>query len=295
MSEQKINPNQVTKPIQLLAAWLVGLILINSTFLGAAKLIAVPSWAPGLLVIAAVANVPIFLLLIFFLQTKFRAELQEDTFYSKHLEKVTRNTKEKPNQSEIFLNQLTQLESKNDNKIKELSENIESISNELARNKSPNIDMESIFHRLNETRNTITELEIQKIKSSTKIALNDLLPSYKLIAKKLVLQGYSISETFGSTSADKKAPNHLTISYVDGIPKSSLKDLYNLLKPFGFNRIDYDEEKDSDDEHIYIGSYIDEFPDIRTSILIDDNIESAILDDNISIEHLNNLIIEHRA
>ena len=117
MSEQNINPNQVTKPIQLLAAWLVGLILINGSFLGAAQLIENPDWAPGLLVIAAVLNVPIFLGLIFFLQTKFRAELQEDTFYSKHLEKVTGELKVSPKNSDDFLNHLKSYERINDNKL----------------------------------------------------------------------------------------------------------------------------------------------------------------------------------
>jgi hypothetical protein len=32
MTEQKIEPSRVTKPIQFLAAWLVGLTLINDSF-----------------------------------------------------------------------------------------------------------------------------------------------------------------------------------------------------------------------------------------------------------------------
>ena len=111
MTEEKINPSQVTKPIQLLAAWLVGLIVINGSFLGAAKVITSPEWAAGLLVIAAIINVPVFLVLIFFLQTKFRIELQEDTFYSKHLEKVTGETKKDPTNSEMFLENLKTYES----------------------------------------------------------------------------------------------------------------------------------------------------------------------------------------
>lgn len=106
MSEQNINPHHVTKPIQLLAAWLVGLVLINSSFLGSAYLITKPDWAAGLLVIAAVLNVPIFLILIFFLQTRFRAELQEDTFYSKHLEKITGEAKPIPKDNDEFLSYL---------------------------------------------------------------------------------------------------------------------------------------------------------------------------------------------
>jgi hypothetical protein len=83
----KIVASQVTKPIQLLAAWLVGLIAIDSTFLGASALISSPDWAAGALVVAAIANVPIFLACLFLLQTRFRPEMQEDSFYSRHLER----------------------------------------------------------------------------------------------------------------------------------------------------------------------------------------------------------------
>ena len=86
MPEQKIEAHRITKPIQLLAAWLVGLILVNGSFLATAKLMTTPSWVSGLLTIAAVANVPIFLVCIFLLQTRFRPEMQEDTYYAKYLE-----------------------------------------------------------------------------------------------------------------------------------------------------------------------------------------------------------------
>lgn len=86
MTESKITPEKVTKPIQLLAAWLVGLVAIDSAFLVAAQQIQRPDWASGLLVVAAVGNVPIFLTALFLLQTKFRPQMQEDVFYAKYLE-----------------------------------------------------------------------------------------------------------------------------------------------------------------------------------------------------------------
>lgn len=89
MSEPNIEPHRITKPIQLLAAWLAGLAIINSAFLVGAGSIKTPDWIPGLLSIAAVANVPAFLLSLFLLQTKFRPEMQEDSYYSKYLEKRT--------------------------------------------------------------------------------------------------------------------------------------------------------------------------------------------------------------
>jgi len=82
-----IDASKVTKPIQLLAAWLAGLVAINGSFLTAAGLITSPSWGAGLLIISAVINVPLFLACLFLLQTKFRPEMQEDSFYSRHLER----------------------------------------------------------------------------------------------------------------------------------------------------------------------------------------------------------------
>jgi hypothetical protein len=86
MGEDRIEPHRITKPIQLLGAWLAGLAIINSSFLFAASSIHSPTWIPGLLAIAAVANVPVFILSLFILQTKFRPEMQEDVYYSKYLE-----------------------------------------------------------------------------------------------------------------------------------------------------------------------------------------------------------------
>jgi len=70
MRENKIVPEKVTRPIQLLAAWLTGLVIIDGSFLTVATQIANPIWASGALVIAAIVNVPLFLISIFLLQTK---------------------------------------------------------------------------------------------------------------------------------------------------------------------------------------------------------------------------------
>lgn len=83
--EQQISPEKVTKPIQLLAAWLSGLIIVDSLFLAAARLLTAPAWIPVLLTIAAVGNVPLFLVCIFLLQTRFRPEMQEDAYYAQYL------------------------------------------------------------------------------------------------------------------------------------------------------------------------------------------------------------------
>lgn len=95
-SKPKLEAHKVTKPIQLLAAWLVGLVIVNGSFLTAATVIAQPPWVPSLLVIAAVVNVPIFLIAIFVLQTRYRPEMQEDSYYHKYLESKTGNSPIEP-------------------------------------------------------------------------------------------------------------------------------------------------------------------------------------------------------
>ncbi|EOD56260.1 hypothetical protein [Aeromonas molluscorum] len=89
MSEENIKPDKITKPIQLLAAWLVGLVALDSCFLIAAANLGTESWQSGILVIAATLNVPVFLAAVFLLQTKFRPELQEDSYYSSYLSNKT--------------------------------------------------------------------------------------------------------------------------------------------------------------------------------------------------------------
>ena len=86
MSDAEIHPDKITRPFQLLAAWLAGLTIVDASFLAAATQIHVPGWVPALLAIAAVVNVPLFLTCIFMLQTLFRPELQEDPYYSKYLQ-----------------------------------------------------------------------------------------------------------------------------------------------------------------------------------------------------------------
>lgn len=295
MSEQRINPNHVTKPIQLLAAWLVGLILINGSFLGAARVLSSPEWASGLLVIAAVCNVPIFLGLIFFLQTKFRAELQEDTYYSKHLEKITGTVKDRVKSNDFLLDEIKKFHNLNNDKIEAIENNLENIYNRLSNQDVNEIDVRSVLEKISETKASLSSYELQKNKSSTQIALNDLIPNHKEIAKKIITSGYFISEIFGSTSVDKKPPTCLTISYNSSTPKLALREVYEILKPYGFDRIDYDNSENfPDDSDIYIGSYIDDFSSSRRSVKIDETIEALLLNNDISSEQLGSYILLQR-
>lgn len=83
MAQGGIEPEKVTKPIQLVAAWFAALVLLVGAFLGAASVGDGPSWLPILYATAAVLMVPFFAFLVFRLQTRYRPELQEDPYYSK--------------------------------------------------------------------------------------------------------------------------------------------------------------------------------------------------------------------
>lgn len=73
--ESRISPTGIKDPIQLLAAWLVALIVVDGAILAAARLIGSPSWAPGALVITAIVIIPLFLISPFLLLKFFRPEL----------------------------------------------------------------------------------------------------------------------------------------------------------------------------------------------------------------------------
>jgi hypothetical protein len=85
MAEPQIQPHRITKPIQLLAVWMAGLIILVGSFLAAAQFLKSPEWLSPFLAVSAVALVPVFLGLLFLLQTKFRPQLQEDAYYSEWL------------------------------------------------------------------------------------------------------------------------------------------------------------------------------------------------------------------
>ena len=89
MNNNQVKPEKVTKPIQILGAWLAGLILVNGSFLGVAASISKPDWIVGALVIASIVNVPLFLGYILLLQAKFRPEVKENPYYAKYLESNT--------------------------------------------------------------------------------------------------------------------------------------------------------------------------------------------------------------
>ena len=107
MNSQQVQPAKITKPIQLLGAWLAGLLAIDSCFLFTATNLPNDSWQASALVVASIMNVPIFLAAVFLLQTRFRPELQEDSYYSTYLSSKTNQIVKIP-RAEIALAEIRQ-------------------------------------------------------------------------------------------------------------------------------------------------------------------------------------------
>lgn len=83
--------------------------MVNASFLLGAQQITRPDWASALLVIAAVANVPIFILALFLLQTKFRPQMQEDSYYAQYLQSERQfNVVPKATTAEVVENEIVQ-------------------------------------------------------------------------------------------------------------------------------------------------------------------------------------------
>lgn len=252
---EKIVPNKVTKPIQLLAAWLVGLVAVNGSFLGTAIALGASEWERSALIIAAILNVPFFLFSIFILQTKFRPELQEDSFYHQYLNKK--------NDTVVHVSRIDLL----DSRIVALEEK------KILTNVNENKDFES------------EELEvIQEIRASTilpwRMAVNDYLPNQEKILEDLEKIGLSPAIYFGeATHAPKITKFYVSIN--ENIEFSTKIELLRVLTKYscfvGYQFWkpvpEYDENED-----IYLGSYgIDHYIKITDElrILLQTDVKSA--------------------
>ena len=230
MSEQRIEPNKVTKPIQLLAAWLVGLILTNGIFLTAALQLERGSWERGALVVSAIINVPLFLLALFVLQTRFRAELQEDTYYSEYLSKKTATV------VRIDKN------AAQDSRLEELERRVIRLA-----------ELEAFPAVLASTFEAATRTAALDW-SEWAIALNDLHPKFEDIRKALRSADIPLAEIFGSPG---EVPPCWIISLSHHLPAGHNARLLAELLPFGFDGIQFWEPQREADENedVYIGSY----------------------------------------
>lgn len=221
----KIDPKNVTKPIQLLAAWLVGLIAVDGSFLLAAARMDVGSWQSGALTVAAIANVPVFLIALFMLQTKFRPEMQGDEYYSEYLNKKT-NEVITVNREEGIERQLAVIQS------------------EIR----PLINRAVISEDAKEGRQK--KLAIGRL---WKLALNRNMTDYTKIKEFLEERDIPISDTFGTGHK----PPMRAIALADYLDIKSKHDLFKIALEIGIEKYTYigRYEEDIIRESILIGSY----------------------------------------
>ncbi len=218
MEKQNISPDRITKPIQLLGAWLVGLLTVDGAFLAAATSMDLNSWQSGALTIAAILNVPIFIGALFLLQTKFRPELQEDSYYSTYLNNRTNEVMKVP-KIEILHDQLT-------SKIQALEKQLEHPSSIVELNQLSNLSY----------------------------AVNVNLENQDAIDAKLDEMEIQTVRMFGEKSPK---PDKSTVAIADHLPKGIFNKVLLLAKELGFEYFSYIEHFEDIEEDVLFGAYGD--------------------------------------
>ena len=254
IQNERIEPHKVTKPIQLLAAWLVGLIVVDGCFLLIATKIDAGNWERSALILAAIANVPIFLAALFLLQTKFRPELQEDMYYSQYLDKRT------------------------DKVIKLTKQEVQD---------ARLLDLKSDISKLNQllevSRSSDIRIEGKSIGwGKWEVAINDHLEEFVEIRSELRKHEIPVKSIFGKIDGTAK-PKKQIISFGSAMDFKSILTLLRILSNFNFDGYMYGDPRDPvDPEDIYIGSYGFEGQNIipfseELKKILNDNIEQVDL------------------
>lgn len=265
-----IGAEKVTKPIQLLAAWLAGLVLVNGTFLTAAKVVSQPSWLPAVLVIASVVNVFVFLACMFILQTKFRTQLQEDSYYSQFLretgERVSwldaieslRNEVSSVREQHIELASAVKVivqvpadgvEGDADEQAEKLDAPSPRSGDEVPANADSNcavpigpIVAQAVPNQCLSAVGSAVGLAIRTYagvpaRSFHRIWVNDLIPGYPNLVKDLIVGGFTIEKTFGSSSYKKRAPDPLVVTIGETGSMAAVKAILQLAARQGFRLV----------------------------------------------------------
>ena len=273
---ERIEPHKVTKPIQLLAAWLLGLILIDGSFLSAAALLKQPQWMPAVLVIAAVVNVPLFLVSLFLLQTRFRPEMQEDSYYSKYLEvqKATGKPESLAGDIQVLRSTVSESNARTVEVIEQLQTQVVEIATQISTVlvlREP--EMELITSALETTRENIQVRKREIRWQAFRVAVNDLLPAYSDVIIRLAEAGIPVDDTFGSTSEDPFPPEYYVLAFGDDVTIEALQELLETIVETGVEYLDYSANEMSEGR-LYVGSYAyDESPVLK----LDESMVSRVL------------------
>ena len=220
MEDHALKPEKITKPIQLLGAWLAGLLAIDSCFLIAVTKMPAGSWESGALTVAAIFNVPLFLLAVFLLQTKFRPELQEDSYYSTYLNRKT---------------------------------------NELVSVTKEDAQISQIRQRLVELENKITSTAPEEVAPSAHLALAELrigvnrhLADRSHIGAKLAEFGVFGFSSFGA----EEAPDQRLVAVSEYLSKERLSGVLQVAKELGFSGYTlFDNLAEDTEEDVLFGAY----------------------------------------
>jgi hypothetical protein len=221
MEKNQIKPESITKPIQLLGAWLVGLLTVDSAFLFAAAKMDASSWQSGALTVAAILNVPLFIGALFLLQTKFRPELQEDAYYSTYLSNRT-NEPIKITRDEVLAN--------------ELEKRIEAM--ERAQEK-----------QINSAEQYASDI------SKLSFAINVQISNKSEIASELRSLGVLGYTEFGEGIYP---PESLKVAIAESVPKAEFDEILKLAKKLGFTHYGYIEHFEEIEEDVLFGAYGEE-------------------------------------
>lgn len=218
MDQTPVKPERITKPIQLLGAWLAGLLAIDSSFLFAAANLQQGSWESQALIIAAIVNVPVFLLAVFVLQTRFRPELQEDSYYSTYLSRRTNEpvSVDKGDAQFIELNQ----------KLAELEKRLPLPAN-----------------RRLKRRSTISTLQI---------GVNNHLTDRAVVKAKLAELGVTQITGFGSN----EAPDHRVVAISGYLSAAAVDEVAKVAGDLSFDGYTiFDNRAEGTEQDVLFGAY----------------------------------------
>ena len=227
LEQAQVRPEKVTRPIQLLAAWLVGLIVIDGIFLEVALRLGAGTWERRGLVIAAILNVPAFLAALFTLQTRFRAELQDDAHYARYLSKKTA--------AAVTLEW----------------EPLDVEADEDAGESQVLADGFAAAEPSIEAADPATQ---PLAWHPWRVALNAQLPRQAELRAALAAAGIPVAEVFGQRG---DAPTNRVVSISRALPVAHKAAVLRALLPFGFDGFQlWRPVRDADEnEDVYIGSY----------------------------------------
>ncbi|MEM5495824.1 hypothetical protein WNY77_00290 [Paraglaciecola mesophila] len=229
MEKNKLSPEKITKPIQLLGAWLVGLLAVDGAFLTAATNMEITSWQSGALTIGAILNVPLFIGALFLLQTKFRPELQEDSYYSTYLNNKT--------------NEVMRI-SKADLNYEHVVSRIESIETKLKVIEKPTKNLDD--------NNELAQLTLKNLSYATNRYLEPDID--RRVEDKLDELGIGIIRLFGK---EEDKPEKLVVAIAEHLPRPIQNEILLMAQELGFEYYSYIEPFEEIEEDVLLGAYGD--------------------------------------